>query len=140
LARDRRLHRLALRIAAVHRVIFVDYTPGRIAAWDPAADQLLIRSYEHVDHEETQRAEMAAIEIGLEVLDGVDGIILTDSLGAVRLIHGKRSHPSAGSAAELAERAAAIRENLGGSIVAWIPRKANLADGALRRSSDGAHD
>jgi hypothetical protein len=74
------------------------------------------------------------------LLNGVDGVILTDSLGAVRLIHGKRPHPSAGSGTELVERAAAIRGNLGGSIVAWIPRKANLAGGALRRSSDDAHD
>lgn len=32
-----------------------------------------------------------------------------------------------------------IRENLGGSIVAWVPRKASLADDALRRSSKNAH-
>lgn len=115
--------------------VYVDYAPGRIAAWDPTTEALVVRRYEHVDHEEVQAAELAAIEPGPEVLAGGDGVILTDSLGSVRLIHGARPHPSSKQGPQLVEQVAAIRADLGGSVVGWIPRKANLADRALKRSA-----
>lgn len=128
--------RTALNISSLKRLIYVDYMPGHIAAWDPGAEVLLRRDY---TCDEVMRAELAAIELGLELLDGSCGLILSDSIGAVKLVHGKSPRPGTppGQWTRLLDTAEAIRSTTGESVIAWIPRKSNAADRALRRAISG---
>lgn len=83
--------------------------------------------------ENTNLAEMLAVERAAHHADAPRGVILTDSLTAVRMLDRSDFGPYGVARPWVEGWRARMRDALPeGWVVAWVPRKGNLADKALR--------
>lgn len=124
------------------KLVYSDWAPGRIGVVD--RDGCLLEAVTSKFQTAAQMGEMSAIELAIPWVQNIGdvGVILTDSLSAVKMISGNpyRPHPLAKSPDEQIKIALRIRASLQirsspikngnhalSHIVAWVPREFNLA-------------